>query len=172
MKIELSRTIYHYFAEGGGSFMGVHLLSIIIFISWYFSVRISVRCVPNFIWWCHTKSSMGDWTATGRESISSINAGGMVRVAVSMGGSVSVTVGTFSFGFCVGMAMTPLSGNCRGRFALHRQTTTIIMITTHKEPNTPETTYNATKPAPPPEGLGWSSSAYASSIGRPEDNKC
>ena len=168
MKIELSRTIYHYFAEGGGSFMGVHLLSIIIFISWYFSVRISVRCVPNFIWWCHTKSSMGDWTATGRASISSINAGGMVRVAVSMGGSVSVAVGTFSFGFCVGMAMT---GNCRVRFTLIRRTTTIIVIITHKELNTPETADNEMKPAPPPEGLGWSS-AYALSIGRPGDNKC
>ena len=78
----------------------------------------------------------------------------MVRVATSMGGSVSVAVGTFSFGFCVGMAMTPLSGICRVRFALHRQTTTIIMIITHKEPNAAKTAYNATKPASPPEGLG------------------
>ena len=85
--------------------MGVHFLSIIIFISWDFLYEFQFDMYPtSFDDVTQSHLYMGE-TATGRASISSINTGGMVRVAVSMGKSVSVAVGTLSIELSVGMAI-------------------------------------------------------------------
>ena len=110
----------------------------------------------------HTESTTGD-TATGMASISSVDAGGMVSVALAMG--ISVAVGTSSSSkLSVTMSATPTStvgtDACRSsaptrRVAFHRKINTEVMMTKHRAPIAPDAAYTATKPFP--SGRGCSS---------------